>query len=398
MAAELRHAVRSLRRAPGFLAASVLLLALAIAPTVGIFRLADVVLLRQLSASRPDELVIFEKVAMDGDTDTSFSYPVYRDLRDRAAGLSDVVAYDASVAALQSGDTTERVVRELVSGNYFECLQTKPFLGRLLSPEDDRRPGAHPVAVLTYGYWRDRFGGDAHILGHTIRLNGYPFTVIGVAEPGFRGLRAAFRPAVIVPMMMQGQLEPAWPALERRGTSWLNIIGRLKSRAARQAVEAGVSTGYQNLVRGDLAGASLPDIVRQELLAERVRLAPGARGFSPLASRYGRPLTVVLVLTAILWLVAALNFLSLCVARFTAQRGELAVRSALGASSSRLTLGVIAELAIVGVLGGCTGFAFAAPVATALLRFVPTQNSPLDPGVSVDLRLVGLALALTVVT
>ncbi len=398
MAAELRHAVRSLRRAPGFLAASVLLLALAIAPTVGVFRLTDVVLLRQLSAPRPDELVIFEKVAMDGDMDTSFSYPVYRDLRDRAAGLSHVVAYDASVVALQSGDTTERVVRELVSGNYFQCLQTEAFLGRLLLPEDDQQAGAHPVAVLTYGYWRDRFGGDANILGHTIRLNGHPFTVIGVAEPGFRGLRAGFRPAVVVPMMMQGQLEPAWQALERRGTSWLKIIGRLKSPAARQAVEARASTDYQNLVRETLAGASLPDSVRQELLAERVRLAPGGRGFSPLASRYGRPLTVVLVMTVILSVVAALNFLSLFVARFTAQRSELALRSALGATSSRLALGVFAELAIIAVLGGCAGFAFASPFAMALLRFVPTQNSPLDTGTSVDLRLVGLALGLTVVT
>ena len=158
MAAELRHAVRSLRRAPGFLAASVLLLALAIAPTVGVFRLTDVVLLRQLSTPRPDELVIFEKVAMDGDMDTSFSYPVYRDLRDRAAGLSHVVAYDASVVALQSGDTTERVVRELVSGNYFQCLQTEAFLGRLLLPEDDQQAGAHPVA-----------GTDVWLLARSLR-------------------------------------------------------------------------------------------------------------------------------------------------------------------------------------------------------------------------------------
>ena len=398
MASELRHAARCLRRSPGFLAASVLLLALAIAPTVGVFRLTDVVLLRQLSTPRPDQLVVFEKVAMDGDTDTSFSYPFYRDLRDRAAGFSHVVAYDASVVALQSGDTTERVLRELVSGNYFQCLQTHAFLGRLLSPEDDQRPGAHPVAVLTHGYWRERFGGDPNILGQTIRLNGYPFTVIGVAEPGFRGLRAGFRPAVVVPMMMQGQLEPAWQALERRGTSWLNIIGRLESGAAKTVAEAQVSANYQNLVRQDLAGASLPDAVRRELLAERVRLAPGDRGFSPLASRYGRPLTVVLVMTAILWLVAALNFLSLFVARFTAQRRELAVRSALGATSLRLVLGVMAELAIVAAVGGCAGFALASPVAMALLRFVPTQNSPLDMGASIDLRLVGLALGLTVMT
>ena len=199
-------------------------------------------------------------------------------------------------------------------------------------------------------------------------------------------------------MMMQGQLEPAWQALERRGTSWLNIIGRLESGAAKTVAEAQVSANYQNLVRQDLAGASLPDAVRRELLAERVRLAPGDRGFSPLASRYGRPLTVVLVMTAILWLVAALNFLSLFVARFTAQRRELAVRSALGATSLRLALGVIAELAIVAAVGGCTGFALASPVAMALLRFVPTQNSPLDMGASIDLRLVGLALGLTVMT
>ena len=259
-------------------------------------------------------------------------------------------------------------------------------------------PALTRLPYLTYGYWRERFGGDANVLGQTIRLNGYPFTVIGVAEPRFRGLRAAFRPAVVVPMMMQGQLDPAWQALERRGTSWLKVIGRLESGAERTVVEAQVSAKYQNLLREDLAGASLPDTVRQEVLAERVRLAPGDRGFSPLASRYGRPLTVVLVMTAILWLVAALNFLSLFIARFTAQRSELAVRSALGATSFRLMLGVIAELAIVAVLGGCTGFALASQFAMVLLRFVPTQNSPLETGASIDLRLVGLALGLTVTT
>jgi predicted permease len=375
-----------------------MLLALAIAPTVGVFRLADVVLLRQLPTPRPDDIVIFEKVAMDGDTDTSFSYPVYRDLRDRAAGLTHVVAYDASVVALQDGGTTERVVRELVSGNYFQSLQTRPFAGRLLSPEDDRQPGAHPVAVLTYGYWRERFGGDPNVVGRTIHLNGYPFTVIGVAEPRFRGLRAAFRPAVVVPMMMQAQLDPGRRWLERRGTSWMKIVGRLEPDSARGTVEAHVSAGYQNLLRADLAGAALPDAVRQELLAERVRLAPGGRGFSPLASRYGRPLTVVLVMTVILWLVAALNLLSLFVARFAAQRTELAMRSALGATSFRLARGVLAELAIVAVLGGCAGFALASPFATSLLRFVPTQNTALDTGAFSDLRLAGVASGLTAIT
>jgi len=398
MGSELRHAARSLGRAPGFLAASVLLVALAIAPTVGVFRLADIVLLRQLPTPRPDQLVVFEKVAMDGDTDTSFSYPVYRDLRDRATGFSHLVAYDASVVALQSGDTTERVLHEVVSGNYFQCLQTKAFLGRLLSPEDDRQPGAHAVAVLTYGYWRERFGGDARILGHTIRLNGYPFTVIGVAEPRFRGLRAAFRPAVVVPMMMQRQLDPSREWLEGRTTSWLNVVGRLASDASTTTVETHVSADFQNLLREDLAGASLPDTVRRELLAERVRLAPGGHGFSPLASRYGRPLTVVLVMTAILWLVAALNLLTLFLGRFTAQRSELALRAALGATSFRLALGVIAELIIVAVTGGAIAFALASRFAMALLRFVPPQDSPLDAGALIDLRVVGLSLGLTVMT
>jgi predicted permease len=199
-------------------------------------------------------------------------------------------------------------------------------------------------------------------------------------------------------MMMQGQLEPGWQALERRSTSWLKIVGRLDSSATRPVVEARVSGTYQNLVSQDLAGASLPDAERQELLAERVRLIPGGRGFSPLASRYGRPLTVVLVMTAILWLVAALNLLSLFVARFTAQRSELALRSALGATSLRLTLGVMVELAIVAISGGCIGFALASPFAGALLHFVPTQDGPLDAGAVIDLRLVGLALGLTVMT
>ena len=286
MAAELRHAVRSLRRAPGFLAASVLLLALAIAPTVGVFRLADVALLRQLSAPRPDELVIFEKVAMDGDMDTSFSYPVYRDLRDRAAGLSHVVAYDASVVALQSGDTTERVVRELVSGNYFQCLQTKAFLGRLLLPEDDRQAGAHPVAVLTYGYWRERFGGDAHILWshhsserlsiHRDRRGGAWVSRsarrvsagrcradddagaarAGVASPGAARYKLAedHRPAEITctaRQAVEARVRTRLPESRQRGPRWRGAARHCSSGVARRTRETGsgqprvFSAGFQ---------------------------------------------------------------------------------------------------------------------------------------------------------
>ena len=167
---------------------------------------------------------------------------------------------------------------------------------------------------------------------------------------------------------------------------------------ARTVPESQVSANYRNLVRQDLAGASLPDTIRQELLAERVRLAPGDRGFSPLASRYGRPLTVVLVMTAILWLVAALNFLSLFVARFTASvvNSRCARRLARHRSgwARRRSLNWPSSLAWAGAPVSRSHRQF----AMALLRFVPTQNSPLDMGASIDLRLVGLALGLTVMT
>ena len=190
-------------------------------------------LLRLLPVRNPEELVLLRSPGpaqghtwSDGDTTSSFSYPMYRELRDSNTVFAGLVAeypFDASVSA-RGG--TERAKGELVSGNYFEVLGVPPSLGRNLAAQDDRAPGAHPQAVLWHGYWTRRFGNDSSVLNKTIVVNGLPLTVVGVARAGFSGIQPG-RPAdLFVPMMMKAQMTPFWNGLDDPKDRWLQMVGR----------------------------------------------------------------------------------------------------------------------------------------------------------------------------
>ena len=204
---DFRYALRGLRRSPAFAAAAIATLALGIGANAAIFALVDRVMLRLLPVRAPRELVLLRSPGprqghtwSDGDDAFSFSYPMYRDLRDRNEvfeGLLGVFPFAASVAA---GGTTERAAGELVTGNYFGVLGVPPELGRVFTPDDDRAPGAHPLTVLSHGYWARRFGSDPSILNKTIVVNGQSLTVVGVAHAAFAGRparppRGPLRPA-----------------------------------------------------------------------------------------------------------------------------------------------------------------------------------------------------------
>ena len=190
---DLRDAFRQLRRSPGFTAAAVISLALGIGANTAIFTLLDQVLLRALPVDQPHQLVRLRLtgmrygVTMGGDT---FSYPAYREIRDQNQVFSGVLCrYRVPLSVGYEGQT-ERVAGELVSGNYFEVLRVGAAAGRTLTPEDDRLPGGHPLAMLSYDYWTERFGADSAVVGRTLVVNGQPLTVVGVGQKSFDGIRA----------------------------------------------------------------------------------------------------------------------------------------------------------------------------------------------------------------
>jgi len=229
------YALRGFRKNPGFTAIAVLSLALGIGANTAIFSLTDRVLLRVLPVRKPASLVLLTANGpRRGNVDTSyddtytFSYPMYRDFRDRAPALDGVVAWFPLDAAFAVRGQTERVQANLVSGNYFEMLGVKTAIGRPITPDDDRVPGASRVVVLSHGFWVQRFGADPGVLNQTVSIDGHPMTVIGVTQRGFQGLAVGETPAVFVPVTMEQQMLPGASRLETRRAMWLNVMARLR--------------------------------------------------------------------------------------------------------------------------------------------------------------------------
>src|SRR5215207_9776388 len=204
MLTDVRYALRMLAKNPGFACVVVFTLALGIGANAAIFSLMDRVLLQSLPVANPEQLVVLSSYDPKDEPDIhgSFSYAMYQDLRDRNDVFSGVIVRGGTQMNVSYGDQTERVRGELVSGNFFDVLGVRPWAGRLFSQDDDRVPGGHPVAVLSYAYWERRFAKDPNLIGKTILVNEYPLTVIGVTPPNFYGVSLSNNPDVRVPMMM----------------------------------------------------------------------------------------------------------------------------------------------------------------------------------------------------
>ncbi|MBO0801399.1 MAG: ABC transporter permease, partial [Blastocatellia bacterium] len=226
---DLLYGARILRKRPGFTLIAVITLALGIGANTAIFSLVNTALLRPLPVDQPDRLVSLNLVMSKGiQTFPVFSYPNYRDFRDRNKLLSGMLAYKLAPVSLSKDGLNERVFGYLASGNYFDVLGVRPALGRFFTPADDRKPGAHPVAVLTYDCWRKRFAGNPQIIGKTVIVNARDFTIIGVAPAGFYGTEISIRPELWFPIMMQAQIDARESDLDVRDDAAYCVQGRLK--------------------------------------------------------------------------------------------------------------------------------------------------------------------------
>src|SRR5262245_33297159 len=228
---DLRYAIRTFLKAPGFTLIAVLSIALGIAANTSIFTLVNGVLFKPMPVAQPDRLVALYTTEPGSKYPGEFSYPDYKYYRDNNRSFTDLFIHSGiSVSLKNSNDKAELIWGELVTGNYFTGLGVAPSIGRVLTLDDDKRPGGHPVAVLSHNFWQRRFAADPRIVGRIVRLNGHDFTIVGVAREGFSGTRfLGFIPDVWTPLMMHAQMvrgSDNW--LEERGGRSLNINGRLK--------------------------------------------------------------------------------------------------------------------------------------------------------------------------
>ncbi len=373
---DLRYAVRALRRSPGFTAVAVLSLALGIGANTAVFGVLDALVLRPLPVRSPEELVFVEP--------TTHSFPAYRDLRDRNVTLSGLIAYRVSPVGLGTGDAVSRGWAYLATGNYFDVLGVKPLAGRFFHAEDDVNPGASALAVLSFDCWRNRFSADAAIVGRSIRVNGHPYTVLGVAPAGFHGTETIYWPDVWVPMAMQPQIEEHdW--LQNRDTSDCLVAGRLKPHVTRAQAE-----GNLRAIADDLARTYPRSDAGIEVRLSKLGLM-GATLRNPVeAFVFG-----VIILAAMVLLAACANLASLMTARAADRAFEIAIRVSIGASRVRIVRQLMTESAFLALLGGVAGCALAALILATLSRLTLAEI-PVRVNVTAEWRvfLFGLAAAL----
>jgi predicted permease len=403
---DLRYGARTLLKNPGFTSIAVLTLALGIGANTAIFSLTDQILLRLLPVDKPQELVILRspgprqgRATSDSDIATSFSYPMYKDLRDRDNAFSGLLArYAVSLSVAGSGQT-ERADGELVSGNYFAVLGVGPALGRVFNQEDDRVPGAHPVVVLSHGYWTNRFAADPGILNRTLTVNGASMTVVGVARAGFYGVQIGQRPDLFIPIMMKAQITPNWSGLDDHKDYWLAIMGRLKPGLSPAQAEELLRPTYRSLLE-----EVLPLITgwnaerRQRFLDQRLLLDEGAKGRPVLQGEAIEPLLILLGMVGLVLLIACANVANLLLARGVARQREIAVRMALGAGRWRLVRQFMVESLLLSLLGGVAGLMMAAWTISGLVALIPASDGALALSGDINARLLGFNLALSLLT
>jgi predicted permease len=375
MIQDLRYGVRMLLKKPGFTIIAVLSLALGTGANTAIFSFINALLLRPLPIEKPSELVSLNN-ADAKQAFPAFSYPNYKDFRDRNDVFTGLIGYRFTPLSLSHDGMNERVWGFEVTGNYFEVLGVETILGRTISLDDDRVAGASPVAVMSYKCWQQRFGGDQSIIGKDVIVNGRNFTIVGVAPRGFSGTEVVSQSELFFPMAMEAQLETGNNWLDDREARTVFLQGRLKPGVSMTQAQTALNSIAMDLER------EYPNINE----GKRVELSPpGLMGLAmrgPVMGFSGLLMAVV----GLVLLLACINLANLLLARAADRRREIAVRLALGATRFRLVRQLLTESVVLAFCGGALGLLPAFWLVNLASTFKVPPNIPLAFEIQIDYR------------
>ncbi len=358
----IRIALRSLVHTPMLSLVVVVSLGLGIGANTAIFSLLHQILLRSLPVPNPSELVALNspkefkngRVASDpsGGSEAIFSYPAFRELERHPEGLRGLAGYRQTYASLAINGQSFAGWALMTSGGYFPILGVQPLLGRTLSWDDDRGAG-QPVAVLSYGYWKDKLGARQDVLNQPIRVNGHIFTVVGVLPKGFTGVSQVQDPDVYVPMIFKADLTPGWDGRNRRDDYWIYVFGRLKANTSIAQAQDALNSVYREIASEDakVTHGESPNFLKR-MAESRLSLVPAKSGQSGFRNQARTPIYILFASTVLVLLIAAGNAANLLLAKAVQRAREVAVRTALGASRWRIIRQFLTE-ALALSLGGC---------------------------------------------
>jgi macrolide transport system ATP-binding/permease protein len=390
---DLRFAIRTLLKKPGFTLIVILTLALGVGANTAIFSVADKLLLRSLAVKNPQELFLITSVSVSPHfVSNAFSYPEFNDYRRDNSALAGLLAFDRAELELRTGTGTERVTSELVSGNYFDVLGISASRGRTFAPEEDVAPGTQPVAVVSESFRRTKFGNEDPI-GKTITLNEVPLTIIGVAPERFGGMILEQPTDVWVPILMHPQLQKS-KFIERRTDHFLQLLGRVKQGMALDQSEKQMDVLAQRIKEANTPSGTVTKGL--PFGEQHIKFEPGGKGISILRKRFASPLKLLMVVVLLVLMIACANIAGLLLARGVARRKEMAIRLSLGANGWRVARQLLTESLLLAITGGVVGLL----VAPWLVSLLVNSQSRLDVarsllGQTLDARVLGFTALMT---